>query len=96
MRFTKGMSGNPAGRSPGVPNRTTKEIREFISGIISDNMERIQADLDSLEPKERLAMIEKLMQYCVPKMQSVAIEEMERKNTALELLKATASYKNKN
>ena len=41
-------------------------------------------------------MIEKLMQYCVPKMQSVAIEETEKKNTALELLRYTASYKNKN
>ena len=96
MGFTKGMSGNPAGRLPGVPNRTTKDIREFIAKLIDDNMGRIQADLDSLDPKDRLVMIEKLMQYCVPKMQSVAIEETEKKNTALELLRYTASYKNKN
>lgn len=63
MGFTKGMSGNPAGRSPGVPNRTTKDIREFIAKLIGDNMGRIQTDLDCLDPKDRLVMIEKLMQY---------------------------------
>jgi hypothetical protein len=30
MTFKKGQSGNPAGKKPGTPNKTTKQLREQI------------------------------------------------------------------
>ncbi|MFZ4740073.1 MAG: hypothetical protein ACOYLE_02795 [Bacteroidales bacterium] len=57
------------GRKKGTPNKNTKEIKEAINLIISNNIETLQTDIDSLEPKDRLQFIEKLLKYCIPVMQ---------------------------
>jgi len=62
------------GRQQGTPNKTTSEIRELITEFVSINWQRVQTDFEQLEPKERLQFFEKLMQYAVPKMQSVNYE----------------------
>ena len=49
--FTKGKSGNPAGRPPG-PNKTTKNAREAIARLVDGNVERMQAWLDEIAEKE--------------------------------------------
>lgn len=71
MPQPKGKTGNPNGRPKGSPNKATKSVREWLSKLIDDNREQIKKDLASLEPKERLQVLEKFMQYTVPKMQSV-------------------------
>ena len=68
MPQPKGKTGNPNGRPKGSPNKTTQSVREW---LIDDNREQIRKDLAALEPKERLQVLEKFMQYTVPKMQSV-------------------------
>lgn len=67
----KGKTNNPNGRPKGIPNKTTSEIKEFLTKIVSDNKEQIERDLRELEPKERLQILEKFIQYVVPKMQNV-------------------------
>jgi hypothetical protein len=68
------------GREAGTPNRNTAEMRELINQFISNNWERVQTDFDKLEPKDRLQFFERLMQYSVPKLQSVNHEfELEAK-----------------
>lgn len=42
--------------------------------LIDSNWDKIQFDLDGLEPKDRLSFIEKLMSYTLPKLQSVQVE----------------------
>ena len=71
MPQPKGKTGNPNGRPKGSPNKTTQSVREWLTRLIDDNREQIRKDLAALEPKERLQVLEKLMQYTVPKMQSV-------------------------
>ena len=71
MAQPKGKTGNPNGRPKGSPNKVTQGVREWLSKLIDDNREQMQKDLASLEPKKRLQMLEKFMQYTVPKMQSV-------------------------
>jgi hypothetical protein len=71
----KGQTNNKNGRPKGTPNRVTAELREWISNLIDSNKEQIEKDLMSIEPDKRLAMLEKLMQYVLPKQKEEAIEE---------------------
>jgi hypothetical protein len=67
---TKGRH-KTGGRTKGTPNKTTEGMRNWVKMLIEKNMPRLEKDLKALEPKERWAVVEKLMQYTVPKMQSV-------------------------
>lgn len=60
------------GRKAGTPNKVTGTAKEWIAGLIDKNRAQIEKDLKQLEPKERLQMLEKLMQYVVPKQQAVS------------------------
>ena len=63
--------GRIGGRSKGAPNKVTSTIKDWISQIIDDNREQVEKDLRKLSPKDRLQVFEKLMQYVIPKQQSV-------------------------
>lgn len=64
--FTKGNTGG--GRPKGSKNIATGELREFINGFINDNTDKIQNDFDSLDPKERIDTLIKLLEYSLPKL----------------------------
>lgn len=64
--------GRLGGRKKGTPNQTTTTAREWISQLIDGNRAQIKKDLKVLEPKDRLHILEKLMQYVVPKQQAVS------------------------
>lgn len=57
------------GRKKGTQNKTTKELKEAINHLVSNNIDTLQSDLDSLEPKERILMIERFLKYCIPKVE---------------------------
>jgi hypothetical protein len=76
MAFKKGQSGNPSGKPKGTINKTTKEIRETITRIVSNNIETIQKDLDELSPKDRLILLIDLIQYVTPKLKAVGYQEI--------------------
>lgn len=61
-------------RPKGAPNKTTKEMRDFVQAFLSDNLDQMQSDFDQLEPLERLRFIEKLMPYVMPRYNAVAVE----------------------
>lgn len=71
MAQPKGKTGNPNGRPKGSPNRTTTEVRQWLSQLIEKNRRQIERDLKAIEPKDRLLILEKFMSYTVPKMQSI-------------------------
>ena len=61
------------GRVQGATNRITSDLRAKIQSIIENNIDRVQTDLDTLEAKDRLQIIEKLLSYCVPKLQAQTV-----------------------
>ena len=74
MPLKKGQTGNPNGRPKGTPNKVTSDLKEWINALINRNLSGIEKDLKGLEPKERLQIFEKLMQYVVPRQQSISVE----------------------
>jgi hypothetical protein len=68
-KFKQGEGGRPKGS----PNRVTGELREWISHFISDNKDIIQQDFNTLEPKDRIIMFEKLLKYALPTLQSASL-----------------------
>lgn len=59
--------GRLGGRAAGTPNKVSGTLKEWLTSLIDKNRTQIEKDLQDLEPKERLQMMEKLMQYVIPK-----------------------------
>lgn len=59
------------GRQKGTPNRVTRDLREWVARLIDDNRDQLEDDLQALDPKERLDVVEKYMQYVLPRRQAV-------------------------
>lgn len=59
------------GRKKGTPNRVTSDIRGWLAKLIKQNRRQIESDLQELEPKDRVMMFERLMQYVIPKKQAL-------------------------
>lgn len=77
------------GRQKGSPNKITRAVKECITNMLTDytNSETFMQDFQTLEPKERLLIAEKLLNYIVPKMQSVAVEDVDKdKKSTVDLL----------
>ena len=60
------------GRQKGTPNRVTKELRSVLKDILYQELEQIQEHLQTLNPKERVELLIKLMPYVLPKTTSVS------------------------
>ena len=74
MAFKKGQSGNPKGRPRGAKNKATNELREWVERFINDNLDTIANDIAELEPNERVKFFLALLNYTLPKQQSVKAE----------------------
>lgn len=66
------MRKKTGGRKAGTPNKVTGTLRDFVSNLIDNNREQIERDLKALSPKDRLLIIEKFMQYTLPKRQAIS------------------------
>ena len=62
------------GRTVGTPNKVTGDLRKWVESLINKNLSQMEDDLSKLEPKDRLMMFEKLLQYSIPKQQSISVE----------------------
>lgn len=64
------------GRTKDVPNKATAATKEIITKWLTNysNCGDMERDLMALDPKDRLAIAEKLMPYVMPKLQSVAVD----------------------
>jgi len=79
------------GRVAGTPNKTTKTTREFVSTLLSlyqndtkDGTSLMYQDFLSLEPKDRITIAEKLMQYTTPKYAAIAVQTSEDHKITIE------------
>ncbi|AGB29620.1 hypothetical protein Prede_2356 [Prevotella dentalis DSM 3688] len=64
--------GRIGGRQKGTPNKVTASVKDWVAQVIDKNRRQMERDIKALEPKDRLQMLEKLMQYVVPKQQAAS------------------------
>jgi hypothetical protein len=73
MPFKKGKSGNIAGRPVGTPNKSTSNLRDWITDFLEENKDKVREDWLLLEPKDRIVLFEKLLKYSLPTLQSTTL-----------------------
>ena len=73
------------GREAGTPNKVTKELRACLKTLIEREINQIDELLNQLEPKERLAIIVKLLPYVLPK-QNATNEQPESFDSVLRIV----------
>ena len=69
-RFAEGNEGRPKGSV----NKSSNEIREAFQLLLSNNLEKIQDDLNELEPRDRIKLLLDLASFIIPKMKSVDLK----------------------
>ena len=73
MGLRPGQTNNPGGRPPGARNKNTEEIRQNIQSFIVGNLDQLQSDFNSLEPKDRIVLFERLLRYVIPPLSATSI-----------------------
>ena len=73
MPFEKGRE-KTGGRKSGSTNRTSTDIKSKIADLIDQQFNTITADLELLEPKERVTAYLKFLEYVVPKQREQKID----------------------
>jgi len=69
-----GKTNNPNGRPKGRPNKITKDLREILKSIISQELEKIPETLKGLSDKERLDVVLKLLPYILPRIEPIKMD----------------------
>ena len=72
MSFTPGHK-LATGRPKGSQNKTTAETKAFLARISNKLGERIEEDLDMMEPKDRVKIWLELQEYLIPKLSRTEI-----------------------
>jgi hypothetical protein len=73
--FQKGHT-KVGGRQKNTPNKTPSPVKTIIANLLEEysNSGQMSMDFNCLDPKDRLAIAEKLSQYVMPKIQAVSVD----------------------
>ncbi|WP_372751609.1 hypothetical protein [Labilibaculum sp.] len=63
------------GRKKGTLNKQTAKIKEVVYSVVTNNIDQLQSDIDLLEPKDRINVMLKLLDYVIPKKKPEIEEE---------------------
>jgi hypothetical protein len=59
------------GRTAGTENKVTKDIRAMFKGLVEDNLEKLQTDINALKGPERVKYTLEMAKFCIPTLKSV-------------------------
>jgi hypothetical protein len=71
QKLSKSVEGNlnRAGRKPGVPNKSTTELKQAIAAFTQRNSDKIDQWLNEIDdPAKRLDLYFKALEYSMPKL----------------------------
>ncbi len=71
----KKFNGTPNlnGRPKGSNNKTTTELRERFNLLIENNFDKLQKDIDLLEPKDRIKTLLELAKFVIPTLKATEL-----------------------
>ena len=75
MKFKTGNK-NGKGRPQGAPNKIPTSLRDSVYKLIVDHWEDVEKDLKTVKGKNRLEIICKLLVFCLPRLESISIQEI--------------------
>lgn len=61
------------GREKGTPNKLTQEVKEILAEVVNKELLNVGEVLESLQPKERLEIVIKMLPYVTPKLRDVEL-----------------------
>jgi hypothetical protein len=73
MPFAKGKP-KTGGRKVGTPNKTTIGIKNRIHEFIDERFDNMKELLDTLDPKDQIAVYLKFLEYTLPKQKEQKID----------------------
>jgi hypothetical protein len=73
MGFKAGQQ-KKGGRQKGTPNKIKSELKDSINKIVQANIETLQQDMEDLEPKDRISLLLKFVEYVIPKERETKID----------------------
>ena len=74
---TKNRQGRPkggvkgGGRKKGTPNKDNKDLKIWVKQLLEENTDQLKEDFAELAPEKRWQIAEKLLNYVLPKEQSI-------------------------
>ena len=75
MRNSDGTFGkNNSGRPKGSVGKSNNKIRDTFQLLLENNLEKLQEDLNELEPKDRIQLLLSLANYILPKLRSIDLQ----------------------
>jgi hypothetical protein len=74
MAFTKGRSGNPAGRPKGAKDKLPRPIRERLAAWLENDFDKALSDWQELTPSERWQRRASLYEFVLPRLARVEAE----------------------
>jgi hypothetical protein len=83
---------NNNGRERGKPNLITAKVRESFNELLEGNLDKIQSDLDSLKPIERVKVLLEMASFVIPKMKSVEVNDSTERQNVQPLVIQFESY----
>ncbi len=74
------------GRVAGTPNKTSAVVRGAIAKMLDEyfNSETFKTDIAELEPKDRVAAMEKFAAYVAPKLQTTSLDVVTERPKTIE------------
>ncbi len=74
------------GRTKGALNKSTAEIRERFNLLLDNNFNKLQSDIDLLDPKDRIKTILELAKFVVPTLRSTELTTDNENNNFLPIV----------